>query len=171
MAAFSGKKAKKASGNENATAESVIGAMMGSQTQDCNPVEAIAKVFEVSAARKFNESFELILKLNVDPTQGDQNVRGTCILPAGTGQSVRVCVFADKEFHGQLTELGADVIGDAEVLKQIAAGEIHFDKIVTTPEHMNDLKQMARILGPKGLMPNVKSGNLVKPDDLLETVK
>lgn len=80
-------------------------------------------------------------------------------------------MFADKEFHEQLTELGADIIGDADVLKQIAAGEINFDKIVTTPEHMIDLKQMARILGPKGLMPNVKSGNLVKPDDLIETVK
>jgi len=68
LAAFSGKKAKKAPVAENTSAESVIGALMGAQAADCNPVEAIAKAFEISAPRKFNESFELILKLNVDPT-------------------------------------------------------------------------------------------------------
>jgi large subunit ribosomal protein L1 len=98
--------------------------------------EIISKVMEVSKERKFNESFELILKLNVDPTQGDQNVRGTCILPAGTGKTIRIAVFADSEFHEKLKELGADIIGGPDLIKAIIAGEIEFDKIISTPEHM-----------------------------------
>lgn len=133
--------------------------------------EIFTRCKELSKVRKFDESFEIILKLNVDPTQGDQNVRGTCVLPAGTGNVVRVAVFADKEFHDNLRELGADMIGDAELLKIFGEGTINVDKIIATPEQMPALKALARILGPKGLMPNAKSGTLCKPDDLLETVK
>ena len=132
--------------------------------------EAIQKAKDISKTRRFTESFEVIVKLNVDPTKGDQNIRGTCILPAGVGKDVRVCVFADKELHDQVLAAKADIIGDETVLKQISEGEINFDKIIATPEHMSSLKAMARILGPKGLMPNVKSGTLVKADDLIETV-
>lgn len=108
----------------------------------------------------------------MDPTQGDQNVRGTCVLPCGTGKEVKVCVFADKEFHESLAEMGCDVIGDEKLLRDISEGAaLNFDKIISTPEHMQGLKTLARVLGPKGLMPNVKSGTLVKPDDLMETVK
>jgi large subunit ribosomal protein L1 len=152
------------------SAESVVSSIMEVNQKEFNSNEIIEKVIEVSKERKFNESFELILKLNVDPTQGDQNIRGTCILPSGTGQQIRVAVFADLEFHEKLTEAGADIIGSPELIKSIQAGEINFDKIIATPEHMPQLKALARILGPKGLMPNVKSGNLVKPDDLIETV-
>ena len=113
----------------------------------------------------------MILQLNVDPTQGDQNVRGTCVLPAGTGQTIRVAVFADKEFHDQIKEAGADLIGDDQLIKEIGEGTLNFDKIIATPEHMQGLKTLARVLGPKGLMPNVKSGTLVKADDLLGAVK
>jgi large subunit ribosomal protein L1 len=93
------------------------------------------------------------------------------VLPAGTGQEIKVAVFADKEFHEQLIALGTDIIGDDQLLKAVAEGTISFDKIISTPEHMPALKGLARVLGPKGLMPNVKSGTLVKPDDLLRTVK
>lgn len=86
------------------------------------------------------------------------------MLPAGTGKEIRVAVFADKEFHDQLVSLGTDIIGDDSLLKAIGEGEIKFDKVIATPEHMPSLKQLARVLGPKGLMPNVKSGTLVKPD-------
>lgn len=86
------------------------------------------------------------------------------MLPAGTGKEIRVAVFADKEFHDQLVLLGTDIIGDDSLLKAIGEGEIKFDKVIATPEHMPSLKQLARVLGPKGLMPNVKSGTLVKPD-------
>jgi len=76
------------------------------------PEEIFTKIKEYSKDRKFIESIEAIVKLNVDPTKGDQMIRGTCVLPAGTGKEVRVCVFADGEFHEQLKEIGADVIGD-----------------------------------------------------------
>jgi len=107
----------------------------------------------------------------VDPTKGGQMIRGTCILPAGTGNEVRVAVFADEEFHSSLKDIGTDIIGDASLLLEIANGTMNFDKIIATPEQMPSLKALARILGPKGLMPNVKSGTLVKPDVLLESVK
>ena len=113
----------------------------------------------------------MIIKLNVDPTQGDQNVRGTCILPAGTGKEVKVCVFAGMEFHEECKAAGADFIGNDAILKDLSEGIIPFDKIIATPEHMPTLKAMARILGPKGMMPNVKSGTLVKQHELIETVK
>lgn len=93
-------------------------------------------------------------------------------MPCGTGKEVKVCVFADKEFHEQLQAEGCDVIGDDDLLRKIGDGQpLNFDKIIATQEFMQSLKQLARVLGPKGLMPNVKSGTLVKPDDLIETVK
>jgi len=84
---------------------------------------------------------------------------------------VRVAVFADEEFHSDLKGVGADTIGDADLLLEIANGTLNFDKIIATPEQMPSLKALARILGPKGLMPNIKSGTLVKPDVLIESVK
>ena len=93
------------------------------------------------------------------------------MLPAGTGQTIRVAVFADKEFHDQIKEAGADLIGDDKLIKEIGEGALNFDKIIATPEHMQGLKTLARVLGPKGLMPNVKSGTLVKADDLIAAVK
>jgi large subunit ribosomal protein L1 len=109
--------------------------------------------------------------LNVDPKQGDQNIRGTCLLPAGTGKNVIVCVFADSERHEELKASGVDIIGNEEVLKSIAEGNIKFDKLVVTADQLQSLKPYARILGPKGLMPNVKSGTLVKPDELIPSIK
>ena len=84
------------------------------------------------------------------------------MLPAGTGKTVKVCVFASDEFHEECKAAGADFIGNDAILKEIGEGNIPFDKIIATPEHMPTLKAMARVLGPKGLMPNVKSGTLVK---------
>ena len=93
------------------------------------------------------------------------------MLPAGTGKTVRVCVFADLEMQDKVMEAGADIFGSADLIKQIIDGKIEFDKLIATQEQMNQLKSLARVLGPKGLMPNVKSGTLVKPDELLEAVK
>jgi len=90
------------------------------------------KIKEVSRERKFPEAVEAIIKLGVDPTRGDQNIRGTCILPEGTGKEVRVCVFADKEYHEELKSLGADVIGDDKVLSEIGEGIMNYDKIICT---------------------------------------
>lgn len=93
------------------------------------------------------------------------------MLPAGTGKTVRVCVFADLEMQDKVMEAGADIFGSSDLIKQILDGKIEFDKLIATQEQMNQLKSLARVLGPKGLMPNVKSGTLVKPDELLEAVK
>lgn len=93
------------------------------------------------------------------------------MLPAGTGKTVRVCVFADLEMQDKVMEAGADIFGSSDLIKQILEGKIEFDKLIATQEQMNQLKSLARVLGPKGLMPNVKSGTLVKPDELLEAVK
>ena len=98
-------------------------------------------------------------------------IRGTCVLPAGTGKEVRVCVFADNEFHEQLKEVGADMIGDDSVLTDIQNGVINFDKIICTQEYLPNLKRYARILGPKGLMPNTKSGTLVSNDLIVKQVE
>jgi len=133
--------------------------------------EAISKVKEVSKERKFKESVEAIIRLNVDPRQGDQNIRGTCILPAGTGKTVRICVFSDSEMKDQVLAAGADIFGSDDLLKELAEGKCDFDKLIATPEQMQSLKPLARVLGPKGLMPNVKSGTLVKPEELIESVK
>jgi large subunit ribosomal protein L1 len=135
------------------------------------PIDALDKLNEISKERKFKESVEAIVKLNVDPTKGDQMIRGTCILPAGTGKEIKVCVFADAEFHKELIEAGADIIGDESIIQKIADGEVPFDKIICTSEQIPILKKYARVLGPKGLMPNTKSGTLVKPDMIVETVR
>lgn len=120
---------------------------------------------------KFVETVELQVRLNVDPTKGDQMIRGTCILPAGTGKEVKVCVFADDEFHEDLKAIGADGLGDENVLADFAKGVINYDKIICTPDFVQSLKKFARVLGPLGLMPNTKSGTLVQQDQLLEQVK
>lgn len=93
-------------------------------------------------------------------------------MPAGTGKNVKLCVFADKEAEVDLLELFPDIIfANDETIKAIAAGEFNFDKLIATSEQMQILKPFARTLGPKGLMPNVKSGTLVKPDELIAAVK
>lgn len=92
-------------------------------------------------------------------------------MPAGIGKEVKVCVFADKEMKDDIMAAGADIFGTDDIIKQMAEGNIPFDKLIATPEQMNALKPLARILGPKGLMPNVKSGTLVKPEHLIESVK
>jgi large subunit ribosomal protein L1 len=91
-------------------------------------------MLELSKERKFVESIEAVVRLAVDPRQGDQNIRGTCILPAGTGKEIRICVFADKEMKDEIIAAGADVFGDEEVIKQIGEGNINFDKLITTPD-------------------------------------
>lgn len=109
--------------------------------------------------------------MNVNPTKSDQNIRGTCILPSGLGNVIKICAFASEEFHSQIKEIGIEQIGSDAVLKEISEGKVTFDKIIATQDQMNLLKAYAKVLGPKGLMPNIKSGTLVKPDELLETIK
>jgi large subunit ribosomal protein L1 len=118
---------------------------------------------------KFDASVELHVRLNIDPRQADQNLRDIVILPAGTGKDVRVAVFADADQIAGAKKAGADVAGAEEFLQQLDKGTIDFDVLVTTPQMMAKLGKYARVLGPKGLMPNPKSGTVTT--DIAKAVK
>lgn len=121
--------------------------------------EAIKLAVETSTT-KFDSSVEIHVRLGVDPRQADQNIRTTVTLPNGTGKTVRVAVFAPEDQHAAAKKAGADVIGDEDFLKQLDKGTIDFDILVATPAYMPKLGKYARVLGPKGLMPNPKSGTV-----------
>jgi large subunit ribosomal protein L1 len=122
-------------------------------------MEAAATVKKTATA-KFDETIELHVKLGVDPKQSDQNVRGTVVLPHGTGQSKRVVVVAKGEKVNEAEAAGADLAGDAEVIEKISKGWLEFDVLVATPDAMKDLSKLGKVLGPKGLMPNPKAGTV-----------
>lgn len=109
---------------------------------------------------KFDASVEVHVKLGVDPRQADQNIRTTVSLPNGTGKTVRVAVFAPESEHEAAKKSGADIIGDEEFLKQLDKEDINFDTLIATPQYMPKLGKYARLLGPRGLMPNPKSGTV-----------
>lgn len=124
--------------------------------------EALALVKELAFA-SFDESVDVALKLGVDPRHADQQVRGTVVLPHGTGKSVRVAVFAQGEAANAAKEAGADVVGGEDLAQQVQAGEMDFDVVIASPDMMGVVGRLGRILGPKGLMPNPKAGT-VTPD-------
>ena len=109
---------------------------------------------------KFDASVEVHVRLGVDPRQADQNIRTTVSLPHGTGKTIRVAVFAPEADHAAAKKAGADVIGDETFTKQLDKEEINFDILVATPQYMPKLGKYARLLGPRGLMPNPKSGTV-----------
>lgn len=109
---------------------------------------------------KFDASVEVHIKLGVDPRQADQNVRATVSLPNGTGKTIRVAVFAPETDHAAAKAAGADVVGDETFLAQLDKQEINFDILIATPQYMPRLGKYARLLGPRGLMPNPKSGSV-----------
>lgn len=109
---------------------------------------------------KFDATVEVHIRLGVDPRQADQNIRDTLVLPAGTGKTVRVAVFADVEDVAKAKKAGADIAAGEEFLQQLDKGTINFDVLIATPQQMAKLGKYARVLGPKGLMPNPKSGTV-----------
>ncbi len=109
---------------------------------------------------KFDASVEVHVKLGVDPRQADQNVRATVSLPNGTGKTIRVAVFAPEADHAAAKSAGADIVGDETLLAQLDKEEINFDTLISTPAFMPRLGKYARLLGPRGLMPNPKSGTV-----------
>ncbi|MBP6037859.1 MAG: 50S ribosomal protein L1 [Candidatus Saccharimonas sp.] len=121
--------------------------------------EAVALAVETNPV-KFDASVEVHVRLGVDPRQADQNIRATVVLPHGTGKKIRVAVFAPEADAAAAKKAGADVAGDEEFTKQLDKGEINFDVLVATPAYMPRLGKYARLLGPKGLMPNPKSGTV-----------
>nr|WP_253308423.1 50S ribosomal protein L1 [Rickettsia endosymbiont of Ceutorhynchus assimilis] len=109
---------------------------------------------------KFNETLEIVMKLGVDPRHSDQMVRGVITLPAGTGKSVKVAVICKEERIEEAKKAGADMVGSVEIIEEIKAGKINFDICIATPDMMSVIGSVARILGPKGLMPNPKLGTV-----------
>lgn len=109
---------------------------------------------------KFDATIELSVRLGVDPKQAEQNIRDSVLLPAGSGRQVRVAVFADGEDATIAEEAGAELVGEAEVIKELEAGSFSFDVLIASPLEMPKLGKYARLLGPRGLMPNPKSGTV-----------
>lgn len=112
---------------------------------------------------KFDETVELVCKLNIDPKQSDQIVRGSTILPHGIGKSVKVCVFCKGADVHKAKEAGADFVGSVELIERVKNGWLDFDRAASTPEMMRDVAQLGRVLGPRGMMPSPKAGT-VGPD-------
>jgi large subunit ribosomal protein L1 len=130
------------------------------RTKNYSLAEAVA-LAKGSARAKFDETVELAVRVGVDPRKADQNIRGTVILPHGTGKSVRVAVFAKGEKAKEAETAGADVVGGDELVKRISEeGWLEFDKAVATPDMMGQVGRLGKILGPRGLMPNPKVGTV-----------
>ena len=113
-----------------------------------------------SAYAKFDETLEMALRLGVDPRHADQMVRGTVVLPHGTGKSAKVVVFATGEKIKEAEEAGADYVGGDDLAKKISDGWLDFDAVVSTPDMMKEVGKLGRVLGPRGLMPNPKTGTV-----------
>ena len=124
-----------------------------SLTDACNTIK------ELKSA-KFDESVEIALNLNVDPRHADQMIRGAVVLPNGTGKTVRVAVFAKGVKMDEAKAAGADIVGNDDLADDIQAGKINFDVLIATPDCMGIVGKVGRILGPKGLMPNPKTGTV-----------
>jgi large subunit ribosomal protein L1 len=124
-----------------------------------SPAEAIALIKSMPTY-KFDESIEAVYRLNVDPRQADQLIRGTVNLPNGTGKTVRVAVFARGPQAQAAAEAGADIVGDVDLVKKVQGGELDFDAVVATPDMMGQVGRLGRILGPRGLMPNPRNGTV-----------
>lgn len=125
--------------------------------------EAIAILKDCASLRKFDETIEVALNLGIDPKHADQQVRGVTSLPHGTGAKVRVAVIARDAKAEEAKKAGADVVGAEDLIEQIKSGKIDFDRCIATPDMMGLIGQVAKVLGPKGLMPNPKLGT-VTPD-------
>ncbi|MDR2893486.1 MAG: 50S ribosomal protein L1 [Deltaproteobacteria bacterium] len=121
--------------------------------------EAVSKALAASFA-KFDETVDLALRLGVDPKYSDQMVRGACALPHGLGKTVRVAVFAKGEKQAEAREAGADLVGAEDLVAQVKEGMLDFDSAIATPDMMALVGQIGRVLGPRGLMPNAKTGTV-----------
>jgi len=126
------------------------------------PVEEAVKLIKSRASAKFDETVELAMNLNIDPRKQDQNLRGTVMLPHGTGKSVRVGVFARGDKAKEAEAAGADVVGAEDLAEKVQAGQIDFDRAIATPDMMSVVGRLGKILGPRGLMPNPRLGTVTQ---------
>ncbi len=135
-----------------------------------SPQEAVALAKSTSFT-KFNATVEMHIRLGVDPKHADQNVRDVVVLPHGLGKTVRVLAFAEGEAARLAADNGADYVADDELIKKIQEGWAEFDVAVATPEMMGKVGRLGRVLGPRGLMPNPKTGTVVPAADLPRVIK
>ena len=127
------------------------------------PAMDAMKLMKQTATAKFDESVDVAVNLGIDAKKSDQTVRGSVVLPAGTGKKVRVAVFAQGDKAAAATSAGADIVGMEDLAEQIKAGKMDFDVLIASPDTMRIVGQLGQILGPRGLMPNPKVGT-VTPD-------
>ena len=121
--------------------------------------EALKLAKEISFA-KFDESMDVAVNLGVDPRKADQNIRGSVVLPKGTGKKFRILVFAKGEKEIEARDAGADLVGGEDMVKKIQGGWLDFDRVVATPDMMGQVGKLGKILGPRGMMPNPKTGTV-----------
>ena len=124
------------------------------------PLDEALKILKGTASAKFDESVDVSINLGIDAKKSDQNVRGTAVMPRGTGKNVRVAVFAEGNAAEAAKKAGADIVGFQDLADQIKQGKIEFDLAIATPEAMKIVGQLGQILGPRGLMPNPKVGTV-----------
>lgn len=123
-------------------------------------LEEASELVKQIATAKFDETVELVIRLGVDPKRADQMVRGTTLLPHGTGRKVRIVVFAKGEKEQEARQAGADYVGSDDLLEKIKGGWLEFDKAIATPDLMASVGKLGKVLGPRGLMPNPKTGTV-----------
>jgi large subunit ribosomal protein L1 len=124
------------------------------------PIEAVRLAKQTSTTKRFDATVEVAMRLGVDPRKADQMVRGTVSLPHGTGKTARVAVFATGEKAEEARAAGADIVGGDELIAQVEGGMLDFDAAVATPDLMGKVGRLGRVLGPRGLMPNPKTGTV-----------
>lgn len=126
------------------------------------PVQQALKIVKEGATAKFNESVDVSLNLGIDASKSDQTVRGSVVLPQGTGKSVRIAVFAQGDKAQQAKDAGADIVGFEDLANEIKGGKMDFDVVIASPDAMRVVGQLGQILGPRGLMPNPKVGTVTQ---------
>ncbi len=124
------------------------------------PIDDALKILKTTASAKFDESVDVAVNLGIDAKKSEQNVRGTAVMPRGTGKKVRIAVFAEGNAAEAARKAGADIVGFQDLADKIKAGQIDFDLAIATPEAMRIVGQLGQILGPRGLMPNPKVGTV-----------
>ena len=135
------------------------------------PVVDALTLAKATATAKFNESIDVAINLGIDAKKSDQTVRGSVVMPSGTGKTVRVAVFAQGAKAEEAKAAGADVVGFEDLAERVKGGFMEFDVVIASPDAMRVVGTLGQVLGPRGLMPNPKAGTVVQPDGLENAIK